>query len=100
MSNKLSFNEVKEKHLPLLDQYVPVVARVHGGSHPEFHDVHKVYDSLVEKVEQAEPYKPELDEEFDRLREITSNYLVPTDVCESYEAVYDMLEEMDQSYNL
>ena len=41
MTDKNKFNAVKEKHLPLLEQYVPIVARVHGGSHPEFHEVKK-----------------------------------------------------------
>lgn len=99
MSNKLSFNEVKGNHLPLLEQYVPVVARVHGGSHPEFHDVHKAYDSLVEKVNQAGSAKPAADEDFSQLREITSNYTVPSDVCETYEAVYNMLSDLDKAYS-
>ncbi len=98
MSNKLSFDEVKGKHLELLQQYVPVVSRVHGGSHPEFHDVHEVFDSLSAKVADAGSQKPKLDEEFNKLRAITDNYNVPIDVCETYEAVYNMLEELDKSY--
>lgn len=70
MSNKLSFNEVKRKKLSLLQQYIPVVSKVHGGSHLEIHDVHKVSD----------------------------NYTVPNDVCETYKAVYNMLAELDKAY--
>ena len=33
-----------------------------------------------------------------KLREITDNYTVPGDVCESYEAVYNMLAELDKAY--
>ncbi len=40
-----------------------------------------------------------MSEEFSRLREITGNYTVPGDVCESYEAVYKMLAEIDAAYN-
>ena len=36
---------------------------------------------------------PQLNAEFAQLREITKNYLVPDDVCESYEAVYRMLAD-------
>ena len=36
MSRQLNFNQVKETHLKTLAQYVPVVAKVHGGNHPEF----------------------------------------------------------------
>ena len=44
MTRKNPFNKIKEEYLPLLDQYVPIVARVHGGSHQEFHEVKKVFD--------------------------------------------------------
>lgn len=92
------FKEVWEQHYKTLEQYVPIVARVHGGSHAEFHDVHKLFAIINEKVKAAEADKPNLDEEFAKLREITNNYAVPVDVCESYEAVYNMLAEIDKAY--
>lgn len=92
------FNVVKEKYFKTLDQYVPIVAKVHGGSHPEFHEVRKVYDVIVKKTKEAGTEKPELKEDFAKLREITNNYSVPGDVCESYEAVYNMLSEVDKGY--
>lgn len=92
------FKEVTAKHFKTLEQYVPVVARVHGGSHPEFHEVRNVYDTISKKVKVAKSEKPELNEEFAKLREITSNYTVPGDVCESYEAVYNMLADVDKAY--
>lgn len=98
MSKQLDFNQVKENHLKTLAQYVPVVDRVHGASHPEFHDVRRVYDELAKKVKNAGADKPELGKEFSELRKITNNYTVPGDVCESYEAVYNMLAELDEAY--
>ncbi|NLK01073.1 MAG: iron-sulfur cluster repair di-iron protein, ric [Clostridia bacterium] len=98
MSEKPTFHEVKEKNLSTLEQYVPIVARVHGGSHPEFHEVHKLFDAINEKLREAGSGKPELDEEFIQLRKTTDNYRVPVDVCESYETVYKMLAEMDRAY--
>ena len=95
MSEQLTFSQAKEKNLKTLKQYVPVVARVHGASHPEFHDVRKVFDTIVEKANEE---KPQLNEEFAKLREITDDYKVPGDVCESYEAVYKMLAELDNAY--
>ncbi|NMB28081.1 MAG: iron-sulfur cluster repair di-iron protein, ric [Tissierellia bacterium] len=92
------FNETVEQNLGRLEQYVPIVAKVHGGSHPEFHDVRKLFDEINEKVRKAELEKPNLDNEFKQLRQITDNYTVPGDVCESYEAVYNMLEEIDKAY--
>jgi len=99
MSVQLPFNEVKEKNFRILAQYVPIVARVHGESHPEFHEVRKYFDLIVKKTAEAGEGKPELNEEFARLREITNNYTVPDDVCESYEAVYNMLSELDKAYH-
>ncbi len=92
------FNEAVEQNLGRLEQYVPVVARVHGGSHPEFHDVKKIFDEVNVKIKNTGAGKPDLDNEFKELRQITDNYTVPGDVCESYEAVYNMLEEVDKAY--
>lgn len=95
----IRFNEVKERNLERLEQYVPVVDRVHGKNHPEFHDVRKLLDTINEKIKEVKSEKPELDYEFKQLREITDNYTVPSDVCESYEAVYNMLAELDEAYH-
>lgn len=94
------FNQVKEKNFKILEQYVPIVARVHGGSHPEFHEVRKVFDVIIKKTKEAGAERPELSKEFSELREITNNYAVPGDVCESYEAVYKMLAEVDKAYDV
>lgn len=91
------FNEVKNRNLKVLNQYVPIVDRVHGEHHPEFHDVRKVFNEIVDKIKVDN--NPDLKNEFTSLREITNNYTVPTDVCESYEAVYNMLEELDKAYH-
>lgn len=99
MSSNVSFDQAKDRHLKTLQQYVPVVARVHGGNHPEFHDIRAVFDVIVEKIEQSETDNVQLDQEFSKLREISHDYLVPEDVCESYEAVYRMLEEIDEAYH-
>lgn len=92
------FNEVKERNLERLELFVPVVERVHGGSHPEFCDVRKIFDKINVKIKEAGLEKPELDNEFKQLREVTDNYTVPGDVCETYEAVYNMLSEIDEAY--
>lgn len=96
MNNKQTFNMVKEKHFKTLEQYVPIVARVHGKSHPEFFKVQKTFNALAEKIKKSK--MPKLDQEFEKLREVTKGYTVPNDVCESYEAVYNMLSELDKAY--
>ena len=92
------FIELKEKHFDKLELYVPVVARVHGETHPEFHDVHEVYKKLAKKMKKAGAERPDLRDEFNELRKITDKYTIPKDTCESYEAVYNMLEELDEAY--
>lgn len=94
----LTFNEAKEKHFERLNQFTPIVDRVHGENHPEFHEVKDLWETIYEKTEAAGSDKPALDPEFAKLREITADYEVPGDVCESYEAVYNMLEEVDAAY--
>ena len=93
-----NFSKAYKNNSKNLALYVPVVARVHGGNHPEFHKVREVYDNIARKTAETGDGSVELDNEFQQLREITSNYTVPSDVCESYEAVYKMLEEIDTAY--
>lgn len=94
----LTFNQAKERNFERLEQFTPIVDRVHGDNHPEFHEVKTLWESIYEKSQASDAEKPELDEEFTQLRAITDNYTVPGDVCESYEAVYNMLEEVDKAY--
>ena len=98
MTNKTAFDEARKKNFKTLEQFVPIVARVHGGSHPEFLEVRDVFDTIHHKLKESGAEKPELNEEFAKLREITNNYTVPGDVCESYEAVYHMIAELDEAY--
>ena len=93
-----TFNEVKERYLEQLEMFVPIVQRVHGPHHPEFHEVKDLFDALNAKIKAAGGERPDLDEEFAQLRAVTDNYRVPDDVCETYEAVYKMLEELDKAY--
>lgn len=98
MEKQSTFQEVKDVYFARLEQYVPIVDRVHGSHHPEFHDVRRVFEAISQKTKAAGAERPELAEEFVQLREITSNYTLPADVCESYEAVYNMLKEADEAY--
>ena len=73
--------------------------RVHGENHPEFYDVRKLFDQIAQKIGNLSKDKPKLDGVFKELRKITDNYTVPEDVCESYQAVYEMLAELDRAYH-
>ena len=93
------FQEVKEKNIKTLEQYVPVVERVHGKTHPEFYDVKRIFDKMNEKMKASDVESVELKDEFKELRKVTNDYTVPSDTCESYEAVYNMLSELDKAYH-
>ena len=99
MRKRSDFNKANKNVLQTLKQYVPVVDRVHGAAHPEFHDVRALFEAIVEKSSEAGSEELNLNDEFAQLRQITDNYTVPDDVCESYEAVYSMLAEIEESYN-
>jgi len=93
-----TFSETVEKNLKKLEQFVPIVDRVHGESHPEFRRVHELFNEIIEKIKQAGAEKADLSQEFKELREVTNIFSVPEDVCETYEAVYNMLAELDKAY--
>ena len=93
-----TFDGEKERNLKKLEAYVPVVQRVHGESHPEFYEVRRLFDEINVKIKEAGSARPDLENEFAQLRGITGNYTVPGDVCETYEAVYNMLAELDAAY--
>jgi len=95
----VKFLELFNKHFKKLESYVPVVARVHGDTHPEFHDVKRVYETIKGKIKEESLESPSLFNELEELRNITDNYKVPDDVCVTYEAVYNMLKEIDDSFN-
>lgn len=87
--------EFKEKNFEELDRFLPVVEKVHGPHHNEIFDVAKVYGKLKAKIDAGDQ---NLDYEFKELRALTDNYKVPNDVCETYEKIYNVLEELNRIY--
>lgn len=99
MKNTASFAQLKKEYLNVLKQYIPIVDRVHGSNHPEFHEVRRIFENMNKQMEQADVKSTELQELFSQLRSSTQDYRIPEDVCESYEAVYRMLSELDETYH-
>lgn len=95
---KSKFENVVTKHIEKLEQYVPIVERVHGESHPEFYEVRKSFDVINEEIKLDLDSNPKLESEFKKIQKATNNYTVPSDVCETYEAVYEMLKEINEAY--
>ena len=90
-----SFLDVFYSRIQRLRQIVPVVDRVHGDHHPEFHLIKMLFNQLDHHV--SENKGASLDEIFYALQEVSDRYHIPDDVCETYEAVYVMLKELDQA---
>ena len=90
MTIKEYLTENQEK----LDLYTTAITRAHGKNHPESFDVRDLYTELEPAIlnEDSETVTTI----FGKLREVTSNYEIPNDVCETFEATYKMLGEMDQ----
>lgn len=99
MSKSMSFQELKVNYFDKLEKFVPVVDRVHGSHHPEFHDVKRIWETINMKTKLAGDAKLELTEEFKELRQVTTDYLVPNDVCETFEWVYNILKVADLTYH-
>lgn len=77
-----------------LKQYIPIVSKVHGSLHPEFKVVETIFNKMLENIN----LNLDIKENFDNLKKITNNYLIPSDVCESYEKVYDLLKKLNENY--
>jgi len=94
-----TFNEIVTNHFEDLNLFTTAITRAHGKSHPEAFEVRKLFEEIDEKVKEAGTNKLNLDVEFAQLRKVTNNYTIPTDVCETYANVYNMLSEVDDSYH-
>lgn len=78
---------MKEEIINELDKKLPVVERVHGENHPELHEVLKLYNEIKSSNSKEAILK---------LREVTSNYAIPDDVCTTFERTYNLLKELDK----
>ena len=93
-----SFKETVTNHFKQLDLFTSAITRAHGKNHPEAFEVRELFSKIKGKTQAAGTASPDLDAEFPELREVTNQYAVPDDVCETYAAVYNMLSEIDRAY--
>lgn len=84
-----------KENIEKLIKYIPIVDRVHGNNHPEFHKVREVFTEIVKKIDRNE----DVTADFELLKVITKNYEIPSDVCESYTEVFETLALLDQHYS-
>lgn len=93
-----AFNELVKNNFEKLDLYTTAITRAHGKSHPETFKVREVFESINGKMNEKGASSPNLSAEFAQLREVTDNYKIPGDVCETYASTYNMLGELDKAY--
>jgi iron-sulfur cluster repair protein YtfE (RIC family) len=84
-----------KKNKEVLDLYSHAITKAHGDNHPEVFEVRAIYLKIQEKAGEEN-----LDSEFKHLREITDDYKIPNDVCQTFEKTYCLLEEADTIYKV
>lgn len=92
------FHELFTNYFEKLDLYTNAITKAHGKSHPEAFKVRELFEVINKKVKNGGDSKTDLKVEFTQLREVTANYAIPEDVCETYAATYRMLSELDHAY--
>ena len=93
-----TLNRYMEENRSQLELFTTAITWAHGKNHPEAFDVRELYTTIDDKVKASTADKPEVTKEFEQLREVTNNYTIPEDVCETYAATYNMLAEADKAY--
>lgn len=68
-----------------------LIERVHGGNHPELTRVRELTHQIAQDDDAATAAL------FAELRSVTSNYTVPGDGCEAYQAAFGSLKALDAS---
>ena len=74
-------------------EYAPIIERVHGANHPELTRVREITEQLA-AADATTDVAPLLTE----LRRVTDGYAIPDDVCETFEATYAALAEVEAQY--
>ncbi|NLJ72154.1 MAG: iron-sulfur cluster repair di-iron protein, ric [Syntrophomonadaceae bacterium] len=96
----VTFAELVKEEFPIIGQYTPVLVRVHGEAHPELASVLEVFKKINKAANEKNLDELELRANFQKLREITQDYSLPSDACETYIETYNMLARADKTYHL
>lgn len=107
--------------IPEITQYSQKIAKVHGKNHPELIEVNKIFKEIgeellghLEKEEQAlfphiknsdkivegpihamEHEHEIIGEQLKKIREITDNYKLPENACNTFRVTFKLLEEFE-----
>lgn len=71
-------------------ELAPIIERVHGEHHPELTRVREITEQLA-----APGAGTDIPALLGELRTVTNDYAIPDDVCETFEATYEALEQAE-----
>ena len=74
-----------------LDMCTKAISKVDSRLHPEVHAVRAFYEELLGAVKNDDEASA-LTPTFDRLVEVTSDFEIPSDTCETFTGAYQDLE--------
>lgn len=79
------------ERLEQLDKFTRAIGKVHGGNHPELHEVREVFLQMKEEIDK----NPAADVRayLEKIETLSSHYTVPSDACQTYAATYELLKE-------
>lgn len=92
-------NELKSfmnENAKKMELYTKAITKVHGKSHPEVFEVRELYQDIMEGVNGDSVDEARVNDGFAKLVQVTDNYTVPSDGCETFAAVYENLNEANQ----
>lgn len=72
-------------------ELTPIVERVHGANHPELTRVRELTQAISRSTDAGTTA-----DLFRQLRAVTSDYSVPSDGCEAFQATYEALQKADR----
>src|SRR5699024_9857216 len=98
MMSEAVFQKLVKDNFEMLDLYTTAITRAHGKSHPETFKVRDIFEVIQARVVEAGESTPNLVNTFKQLQEITDNYKIPHDVCQTYANTYEMLLELNKAY--
>lgn len=118
---RLEYHAAFEKELPRISEWLSIILRVHGSTHPELEQVQSLFLSLKERVEsyitmgETTLYRAieeeqlhnvcntifNLDKEqrllkqnLQQIQEVTKGYAIPEDACTTFATTYKKLEAL------
>ena len=72
-------------------ELAPIIERVHGSHHPELTRVRELTEQLGSAAGSGADTAPL----FAELRTVTNDYAIPDDVCETFVATYESLQQVE-----